>query len=49
MTPDFPWKFGLDTFGDLAYDASGTPLFHAPGRLRALLAEPAETRSESMS
>ena len=48
MTPDFPWEFGLDTFGDLAYDASGTPLSQAP-RLRALLAEPAETRSESMS
>jgi hypothetical protein len=48
VTPDFPWEFGLDTFGDLAYDASGTPLSPAAS-LRALLAEPAETRSESMS
>jgi alkanesulfonate monooxygenase SsuD/methylene tetrahydromethanopterin reductase-like flavin-dependent oxidoreductase (luciferase family) len=29
VTPDFPWEFGLDTFGDLAYDASGTPLSQA--------------------
>ena len=25
----FPWVFGLDTFGDLAYDADGAPLSHA--------------------
>src|SRR5476649_2201101 len=25
----YPWVFGLDTFGDLAYDSGGSPLSHA--------------------
>jgi probable LLM family oxidoreductase len=26
---NYPWVFGLDTFGDLAYDTDGAPLSHA--------------------